>query len=257
MTSHSTSTNAIPRILLAEDEPSLAEGIQENLEAEGYTVDVAADGAQAISKALASPYDLIVLDVMMPQVDGLQVCENIRQAGLQTPVMFLTVKGSTEDRIKGLEAGGDDYLAKPFHLQELLLRVNAILRRSRWYRDHSSTLVFGDNSVEFETYRAINWRGETQSLSHKEALILKLLDENEGQVVSRERILDRVWGYDTFPTTRTIDNFIVRLRKRFEREPDHPRHFHTVRGTGYRFTRDPQALRDGATNNTAQAAPTK
>lgn len=257
MTVNSTSTSMMPRILLAEDEPSLAEGIQENLEAEGYVVNVAGDGAQAISKALAFPYDLIVLDVMMPQIDGLQVCEKIRQAGLQTPVMFLTVKSSTEDRIKGLEAGGDDYLSKPFHLQELLLRVNAILRRSRWYRDHSSTLIFSDNSVEFDTYRAINWRGEAQSLSHKEALILKLLDENEGQVVSRERILDRVWGYDSFPTTRTIDNFIVRLRKRFEREPDHPRHFHTIRGTGYRFTRNPADPRDDAPSSTESAAPTK
>ena len=257
MNSQNQSASATIKILLAEDEPSLAEGIQENLESEGYAVSVARDGAQAISKALASSYDLILLDVMMPHVDGIQVCETIRQAGMQTPIMFLTVKGSTEDRIKGLEAGGDDYLAKPFHLQELLLRVSAILRRTRWYQQHDNKLAFSGNTVEFETYRAVDWRGEIHSLSHKEALILKLLDENEGEVVSRERILDRVWGYDTFPTTRTIDNFIVRLRKRFEREPDHPQHFHTVRGVGYRFTREPVGLGDDTANSTTPAKPAK
>lgn len=227
------------KILLAEDEPFLAEGIKENLEAEGYFVDWASDGAQALNKGLAEPYDLLLLDVMMPHLDGIQVCEKLREAGLQTPVMFLTVKAAQEDRIRGLEAGGDDYLAKPFNLKELLLRVTAILRRSLWYKDNVNTLIFANNRVEFDTYRAYSWRGEAQTLSHKEALILKLLAEHENEVVSREHILDRVWGYETFPTTRTIDNFIVRLRKRFEREPEHPEHFHTVRGVGYRFTRQP------------------
>jgi two-component system alkaline phosphatase synthesis response regulator PhoP len=215
------------------------------------------DGAQALSKSLSTPYDLILLDVMMPHLDGIQVCEKIRESGQQTPIMFLTVKSADDDRIRGLEAGGDDYLTKPFNLQELLLRVSAILRRSLWYKANSNSLSFSGNQIEFDTYRAIDWRGETQTLSHKEALILKLLSENEAEVVSREQILDRVWGYDTFPTTRTIDNFIARLRKRFEHEADQPKHFHTIRGIGYRFTRQPSSSSGDAQVHKALAGRSK
>ena len=178
---------------------------------------------------------------MMPNMDGLELCAQLRRDGIQTPVLFLTVKGAAEDRIRGFEAGGDDYLAKPFHLQELLLRVAAIFRRSSWYRSSaSSALEFSGNRIDFKTYEARAWDGSQHSLTHKEAMILRVLADQPGNIVTREDILDRVWGYEVFPSTRTIDNFIVRLRKRFERNPEAPAHFHTVRGVGYRFTLDPQ-----------------
>ena len=249
----SESTSRLPhagarpaRILVVDDEIHLADGIRENLEAEGYETDVAHDGAEGLEKIRRERFDLVLLDVMMPKMNGLEVCEAMRAEGVQTPVMFLTVKGEPEDRIRGLAAGGDDYLAKPFHLRELLLRVAAILRRSRWYAETASTLEFGGNRIDFETYHARSWDGSEHSLTHKEAMILKVLAEQAGSIVTREEILDRVWGYEVFPSTRTIDNFIVRLRKRFERNPESPLHFHTVRGVGYRFTPEPETQTERA-----------
>jgi len=228
------------RILVVDDEEHLAAGIRENLEAEGYATDVAHDGEQGLAKVRASAFDLILLDVMMPALDGLKVCEEIRADGLQIPVLFLTVKGDPADRIRGLEAGGDDYLSKPFHLKELLLRVAAILRRTDWYNESTASLSFGDNEIDFQTYHARAWDGSEHALTHKEAMILKVLSEQLGAIVPREDILDKVWGYEVFPSTRTIDNFIVRLRRRFERNPEAPEYFHTVRGVGYRFTKEPE-----------------
>ncbi len=229
-----------PRILVVDDEEHLAAGISENLQAEGYATDVAHDGEQGLEKIRGGDYDLVVLDVMMPKQNGLEVCETMRSEGLQTPVMFLTVKSDADDRIRGLEAGGDDYLAKPFHLKELLLRVNVILRRSDWYRRTDESVSFASNEIDFTTYQARAWDGSEHTLTHKEAMILKMLFEHAGSIVPREDILDRVWGYEVFPSTRTIDNFIVRLRKRFERNAEAPAHFHTVRGVGYRFTIEPE-----------------
>jgi len=228
------------RILVVDDEAHLAAGISENLIAEGYTADVANDGAEGLEKIRSRDYDLILLDVMMPRLNGLEVCEAIRRDGLQTPVLFLTVKSDPADRIRGLEAGGDDYLAKPFHLKELLLRVAAILRRSDWYGRDDGRVSFAGNDIDFKTYQARAWDGSEHALTHKEAMILKVLSEHAGEIVPREDILDKVWGYEVFPSTRTIDNFIVRLRKRFERNPEAPAHFHTVRGVGYRFTIEPE-----------------
>jgi two-component system alkaline phosphatase synthesis response regulator PhoP len=228
-------------ILVVDDEAHLATGIRENLEAEGYRADVAHDGMAGLERLRAEPFDLVVLDVMMPNMDGIELCAQLRRDGIQTPVLFLTVKGAAEDRVRGFEAGGDDYLAKPFHLKELLLRVAAILRRSSWYQSSgSAALEFGGNRVDFKTYEARAWDGSHHSLTHKEAMILRALADRPGNIVTREEILDRVWGYEVFPSTRTIDNFIVRLRKRFERNPEAPAHFHTVRGVGYRFTVEPQ-----------------
>jgi len=227
------------RILVVDDESHLADGIRENLAAEGYETAVAYDGAAGLEAATSANYDLAIVDVMMPQMDGLELCANLRRAGVQTPVLFLTVKGAPEDRIRGFEAGGDDYLTKPFHLKELLLRVAAILRRSRWYEQASPALEFGGNRIDFRTYKAVAWDGTEHNLTHKEAMIVQALAEREAGVVTREEILDRVWGYEVFPSTRTIDNFIVRVRKRFERNPEAPLHFHTVRGVGYRFTQTP------------------
>ncbi len=227
-----------PRILIVEDEPALAVGIQEVLAHEGYSVDVATDGATGFEAARAGDYELVILDVMLPGKDGYTVCRELREHGSRVPVLFLTAKGDPADRIRGLEEGGDDYMSKPFHLKELLLRVSAILRRQRWYSGpmRDSVLRFGGNEVDFRTYQGRSADGTSHELTHKEAMILRLLAEREGEVVSRDDVLDVVWGNDVFPSSRTVDNFILRLRRRFERDPQEPRHFHTVHGVGYRFT---------------------
>ena len=234
---------AVPRILVVEDDPHLAAGVIENLRAEGYEVSTAADGEQALGWLRAGSCALIVLDVMLPGIDGFAVCRTLREQGNNTPVLFLTARGDPADRVRGLESGGDDYLAKPFHLQELLLRVRAIIRRRDWYHSVSDTaatavLAFGGNEVDFRAFRARSWNGESQELTEKEAMILKVLAEHGGEIVSREDLLEKVWGYDVFPSTRTVDNFILRLRKRFERDPADPKHFLTVWGVGYRFLKD-------------------
>jgi two-component system alkaline phosphatase synthesis response regulator PhoP len=227
-------------VLVVEDDPHLAAGVMENLRAEGYEVSVAPDGEQALAWLATHSCALVILDVMLPGADGLTVCRTLRERGDTTPVLFLTARGDPADRVRGLEAGGDDYLAKPFHLQEFLLRVRAILRRWDWYRSASATaatamLHFGGNEVDFRAFRARSWNGEPQELTEKEAMILKVLAEHAGEIVSREDLLERVWGYDVFPSTRTVDNFILRLRKRFEKDPANPQHFLTVWGVGYRF----------------------
>lgn len=236
--------NAVPQpvshVLVVEDDPPLALGLVENLRAEGYLVSQVADGREALDWLTAQDCELIVLDVMLPKVDGFTVCRNLREAGNFTPVLFLTARGDPADRVRGLEAGGDDYLSKPFHLRELLLRVRAILRRRDWYIKSSATsdtavLRFGGNEVDFRAYRGRAWNGMAQELTEKEAMILKVLASHAGEIVSREDLLERVWGYDVFPSTRTVDNFILRLRKRFERDPANPKHFLTVWGVGYRF----------------------
>jgi two-component system alkaline phosphatase synthesis response regulator PhoP len=232
------------RILVVEDDPGLADGIRENLELEGYRTEHAADGREALERALANGFDLIILDVMLPSLDGFEICSRLRDAGRDVPVLFLTAKGEPRDRIHGLETGGDDYLPKPFHLEELLLRVAAIVRRRRWPESLAETearLLFAENEVDFRTYRGRSWDGREHDLTQKEAMILRTLADREGQVVSREEILEKVWGYEVFPSSRTIDGLIVRLRKRFERDGERPVHFHTMPGVGYRFTRDPEA----------------
>ncbi|HEY3934029.1 MAG TPA: response regulator transcription factor [Gemmatimonadales bacterium] len=227
------------RILLVEDEVNLARGIRENLEAEGYVVDVATDGETALNRIRREEFGLVILDVMLPRMDGYTVCQTARREGRDTPVLFLTAKGSGPDRIRGLEAGGDDYLPKPFQLRELLLRVAAIIRRRTRY-DAMTALEplvrFGENEFDFRSFRGRSWDGADQVLTQKEAMILKLLAAREGQVVWRDEILEKVWGDDVLPSSRTIDNFVLRLRKRFEPDPEHPVYFHTIRGIGYRFT---------------------
>ncbi len=226
-------------ILVVEDEEHLAQGIAENLEAEGYRVAIVGDGRTALAQIVRGGQDLVILDVMLPGLDGFAICESARKQGVRTPILFLTAKASVDDRIRGLEAGGDDYLPKPFHLQELLARVRVILRRWSWYQSPAAgtdVLRFGDNEFDFSTFQGRSWDGAGQQLTHKEAVILRVLAERDGEVVSREDLLDKAWGYELFPSTRTIDNFIVRLRRRFEPDPQAPRYFHTVRGIGYRFT---------------------
>jgi len=236
-------TEGTQKILVVDDELNLAKGIIENLGAEGYAVEHADDGTSGLSKARAGEFDLILLDVMMPGLDGISVCKELRAEQNQTPILFLTARDERDDRVQGLAAGGDDYLTKPFDLRELLLRIKAILRRGRWYEEAtaSPTLQFAGNEISWRSYRATSHDGRSHELTHKEAMILKCLAEHEGEIVSREEILETVWGYEAFPSTRTIDNFIVRLRKRFEKEPESPLHLHTARGVGYRFTLKGQA----------------
>ena len=181
---------------------------------------------------------------MLPGLDGFTICETRATEGIQTPVLFLTAKSGVDDRVPGPRAGGDDYLPKPFHLQELLLRVRAILRRGRGgvaaesAEQENPSIEFGGNRVDLKAYRGVAFDGVEHELTHKEAQILRLLVQRAGEVVSRDEILDRVWGLEEYPTARTIDNFLLKLRRRFERTPEEPRHFHTVRGAGYRFTRE-------------------
>ncbi len=226
------------RLLVVEDEAHLAEVIADNLEVEGYAVEVVGDGTRALERVRAAPPALVLLDVMLPGIDGFEVCARLRAEGCEVPVLFLTARNENEDRVRGLELGGDDYLGKPFDLRELILRVRAILKRSQWIQEPSRAgerLVLGEGVVDFKTYTA-RVKGRETKLSTKETMILRYLAERAGEVVSRAEILDRVWGYDAFPTTRTIDNFIVRLRRILEPEPAEPRYLHTIRGTGYRLT---------------------
>ena len=226
------------KLLVVEDEAHLAEVIADNLVLEGWHVDVVGDGVSALERVRAEPPDLVLLDVMLPRMDGFEVCETLRGEGVQVPILFLTAKSSRDDRVRGLAAGGDDYLPKPFDLEELILRVRAILRRADWYEEPSPSgdeLVLGDAVVDYKTY-AVTRGDKRVELSQKETMILRCLAEHAGQVVSRADIVERVWGYDAFPSLRTVDNFIVRLRRLVEPDPRNPTYIHTVRGTGYRLT---------------------
>ncbi|MEY3397851.1 MAG: hypothetical protein RL220_445 [Bacteroidota bacterium] len=227
------------RILLVEDEESLSSVIKLNLELEGYKVIVASNGAVALDKFRNQAFDLCILDVMLPQVDGLTVCETIRLEGNKTPVLFLSAKGSSKERVEGLRAGGDDYLAKPFDFEELLIRVQKLIRRKEGggnSLDEVNEYIFGPNKVNFLTYAITDKDGQEHQLSKKEIMLLKLLIQRNGEVVSREEILEKIWGYDVFPSTRTIDNFILLFRKYFEPNSRQPMYFHSVRGVGYKFT---------------------
>ena len=219
-----------------EDEPRIGKLVCDNLEAEGYRVVLATDGPAGLNAIRAGGIDLILLDVMLPEMDGFAVCKRIRQEGDQTPVLFVTARDLPPDRITGLMAGGDDYLIKPFHLEELLARVHALLRRAGWSESKpGGKISVGQGWVNLETLEAHHADGSEDSLSQKEHGILVLLVEANGAIVTRNAILDGVWGNEAEPTPRTVDNFIVRLRKRFEKDPTQPSCLLTVRGTGYRL----------------------
>lgn len=223
---------------MVEDEQSLLETIKLNLELEGYKVQSASDGKKALKAYKQERFDLIILDVMLPEMDGFTVCEAIRLDNQQVPILFLTAKHSSADRINGLKIGGDDYLTKPFNLEELLLRVQILLKRSNITVDNKQSLNnfnFDDFSINFTEMTVQTPEGKTINLTKKENALLKLLIERKNEVVSREHILETVWGYDIYPSTRTIDNFIVSFRKYFESDPSNPKHFHSVRGVGYKF----------------------
>ncbi len=225
------------RILLVEDEESLLDAIKLNLELEGYSVTPVMNGHKALDEIKAKRFDLVILDVMLPEVDGFTICQTVRLENNEVPILFLTAKSSAEDRIFGLKIGGDDYLTKPFNLEELLLRVQILLKRSnKGVPDTElSTYQFGDCSVNFLTYEVVDKDGEIHTLSKKEVMLLRLLIERKNQVVSREQILETIWGYDVYPSTRTIDNYILTFRKLFEANPREPEYFHSIRGVGYKF----------------------
>ncbi|MDG1725502.1 MAG: response regulator transcription factor [Bacteroidia bacterium] len=223
------------RILVVEDEKDIADTIKLNLEIENYHPIVVNDGLDAIAAFKEQNFDLVILDIMIPSINGIDVCENIRLQDSSVPIMFLSAKSRSEDRILGLKKGGDDYLTKPFNLEELILRVsNLIARNENKTSNTITTYNFGENSVDFDSYEAIGKKGKF-TLTNKESLLLKLLIENEGEVVSRERILQAVWGYSVYPSTRTIDNFVLAFRRYFEDDQKNPKFFISLRGVGYKF----------------------
>ena len=225
------------KILLVEDDPHLAKGLQFNLEREGYEVFLVDNGASALDQLREKDFDLIVLDLMLPGLGGLEVARTIRETNIRFPILMLTAKSSKKDREIGLQAGADDYLTKPFHLPELLLRIKGILRRSEWYKEpvHDQDVFrFSEMWINFRTGKVKGVDGEFY-LTTKEALVMKLLVEKKDDIVSREELLEKVWGYDPQTETRTVDNFISRLRKYFEKSPQKPVHILTVREKGYQF----------------------
>lgn len=227
-----------PSILLVEDEENLHESLKMNLELQGYQVTSAFDGLQALKAVQNEYFDLIIMDVMIPEVDGFNVTQNIRLTNTEVPILILSAKDSSADKVTGLKKGADDYLTKPFNLEELLLRVQKLIEKAKRLQKTSTiddTYSFGGNTVDFKAQQAVTARGERIDLSKKEAMLLKLLIENKNDVVPREKILQAVWGYNVYPTTRTIDNFILSFRKYFEEDSRNPKYFHSVRGVGYKY----------------------
>ncbi len=229
-----------PRILLAEDDLTLRRTVKLNFEREGWFVIEAKNGEEALQLAKENHIDAAVLDVMMPKIDGLEVCQALRVEGSELPVLFLTAKNEGADRVEGLRAGGDDYLGKPFHLEELLLRVKRLVRLNGPTSESvASVYHFGSGCcIDFDGYQITTREGEIKSITKREVSLLRLLISRANHVVSREEILKIVWGYSALPKTRTIDNFIVAFRKYFESNPKKPEHFTSVRGVGYRFMVD-------------------
>jgi len=222
------------RILIAEDEADMAMGLRDNLQFEGYEVIVAGDGQAALKAATEQSPDLVLLDVMMPKMDGLEVCKRIRQAGFTIPVLMLTAKSQELDVVRGLEVGADDYITKPFSVRELLARIKAALRRTGAGKGLSRVLTIGDANVDLVKGH-VTRGAETHTLGHFELEILKMLIESAEKPVERNKILDVIWGLEGFPATRTVDNHIVSLRRKIEPDPKHPRHIVTVHSIGYRF----------------------
>ncbi len=224
------------RILLVEDEAGLILTLTDRLRSEGFDVTSAADGEQGLSFALSESFDLIILDVMMPKKNGLDVCRDLRQKGIATPILMLTAKGETIDKVLGLKLGADDYLTKPFEVMELLARIEALLRRSPQTMNNSpDTFRFGDVQIDFRRAEVLK-NNQPLELSAIEFKLLQYLIENRGAVHSRDKLLDEVWGYDAMPTTRTVDVHVAWLRQKLETNPKHPQFIQTVHGLGYKFS---------------------
>lgn len=241
------------KVLLVEDEEHIAQGLRFNLQNQGYEVTVLDNGNRALELLSRQRFDLVVLDIMLPGADGIEITKARRRQGDWTPILMLTAKDDAKDVIAGIEAGADDYLTKPFDLEELLARVKGLLRRQVWMRssrgdkpanassdsgtifEGPETLVFGECRIDFKTLRAVGADGSESEVSPKEASIMRLFAQHPDEVISRGRLLEEVWGLKSTLQTRTVDNFILRLRKRFEQVPENPRHILSVRGAGYRF----------------------
>ena len=226
-------------ILLVEDEINLHEALKLNLQLEGYEVSSAYDGVKALNMIQQEYFDLVILDVMLPGTDGISIAETMRIQNNDAPILMLSAKNTSTDRVLGLKKGADDYLTKPFNLEELLLRVHKLIEKNKKLQHKNSsgeTYVFGKNKIDFKAQEAVNKKGQVIQLSKKETMLLKLLIENKNEVVPREKILQTVWGYNVYPTTRTIDNFILSFRKYFETDSKNPKYFHSVRGVGYKYS---------------------
>jgi two-component system alkaline phosphatase synthesis response regulator PhoP len=223
----------MPRILIVDDEPEMLRGLEDNLQFEGYQTVTAGDGRKGLALALSEAPDLILLDVMMPGMSGWDLCREIRQRGLDVPVIMLTARGEEVDRVLGLELGADDYVTKPFSLRELMARIRAVLRRPG-PRQKFEEFAFGTVRVHLRARQAFKGGHEVR-LTRKEFDLLRYLVEHPGEVITRDRLLDEVWGYERFPTTRTVDTHILRLRQKFEDDPERPAHILTAHGQGYRF----------------------
>jgi DNA-binding response OmpR family regulator len=224
----------MPRILIVDDEPEIVRGLEDNLRFEGYQTVSASNGADAIALALSGAPDLVLLDIMMPRMSGWEVCRALRDKGVDVPIVMLSARGDELDRVRGLELGADDYVTKPFSLRELLARVRAVLRRPG-PRQTFEEFAFGDVRVR-PRVRQVFKAGAEVRLTRKEFDLLVFLVAHRGEVVTRERLLDEVWGYERFPTTRTVDTHILRLRRKFEADPDRPVWILTFHGHGYKFT---------------------
>ena len=224
----------LPRVLIVEDEPQMVVGLRDNFEFEGFEVVVAKDGEEGLIKALNDRPDLILLDVMLPKMNGLDVCRTLRRRGVSTPIIMLTARGQELDKVAGLELGADDYVTKPFSIRELMARVRAQLRRASLLAPEFERYEFGDVGVDFRSYHATKG-SELLPLSAREFEILRYLVQRRGEVVTREELLDRVWGITRYPFTRTVDNHIAKLRQKIEREPSAPEFIITVHRIGYKF----------------------
>ncbi len=225
------------RILLVEDEENLAIGLQYNLTEEGYMVELAKDGREALKHFETKKVDLIILDIMIPYIDGFEIARRVRKKDPQMPILMLTARTTREDKVKGLELGADDYITKPFHLEELLLRVKGMLKRKTWYKNVTSgkpLVSFGKNKINFENLGCSNAKNDFK-LTPQEAMVMKYLIENKGKIVSRKELLKNVWHLNPDIETRTVDNFIARLRKYFEVDPSKPVYIKGVRSAGYMF----------------------
>ena len=232
-------TEKRPSILLVEDEENLHEALKLNLEMEGYEVTSCFNGNDALKAVQNEYFDLIIMDIMLPGIDGISITENIRVQQNEVPILILSAKNTSADRVLGLKKGADDYLTKPFNLEELLLRVEKLIDKNKKMQVKETvgdTYEFSGNKINFKAQEAITWNGSKVDLSKKEMMLLKLLIDNRNEVVTREKILQMVWGYNVYPTTRTIDNFILSFRKYFEADSRNPKHFHSVRGMGYKYT---------------------
>jgi two-component system alkaline phosphatase synthesis response regulator PhoP len=223
------------KILIVEDEESILMALEDNLKMEGYEVESAVNGEEGLSKAKERQFDLIILDIMLPRLDGFEVCKRLRQTGNMTPILMLTAKSQEIDKVLGLELGADDYVTKPFSPRELLARVKALMRRSQQVREGISEAAFGDIEVDFKRYE-VNKRGRLVYLTALEFSLLHFLVQNQGQVLSRDTILDAVWGKDVYIQPRTVDKHIAELRKKIEDDSSSPKHIIGVRGVGYKFS---------------------